>query len=109
MIAYEEIRRGTLIRTTNERDLPSHGRFWIEPATGRVLASELVADDPFLRGTIYVKYQPEAAVNLLVPIEMRERYELRKDGSKVDGTATYSRFRQFQVEVDEKIAPIKEP
>jgi hypothetical protein len=89
------------------RDLPSRGRFWIEPGTGRVLASELVADDPFVRGTIDVKYQPEAAVNLFVPIEMRERYEPRKDSSKVEGTATYGRFRQFQVKVDEKIAPIK--
>jgi len=88
------------------RDLPSRGRFWIEPGTGRVLASELVADDPCVRGAIDVKYQPEAAVNLFVPIEMRERYELRKDSSKVEGTATYGRFRQFQVKVDETIAPI---
>jgi hypothetical protein len=26
----------------------------------------------------------------------------------VDGKATYGKFRQFQVRVDEKIAPIKE-
>jgi len=107
VIAYEEIRSGTLIRTTNDRDLPSRGRFWIDAATGRVLATELVADDPFVRCTIDVKYQMEPAVTLFVPIEMRERYELRKDGSKVEGTATYGRFRQFQVKVDEKIAPIK--
>ena len=37
---------------------------------------------------------------------MRERYEIRRDGSRVDGTATYRRFRQFQVKVDEKLAPI---
>ena len=37
---------------------------------------------------------------------MRERYEIRRDGSRVDGEATYSRFRQFQVKVDEKLAPI---
>ena len=29
------------------------------------------------------------------------------DGGTVDGRATYSNFRQFQVKVDEKIAPIK--
>jgi hypothetical protein len=32
---------------------------------------------------------------------------LRRDGTKVEGTATYGKFRQFQVKVDEKIAPIK--
>jgi hypothetical protein len=37
---------------------------------------------------------------------MRERYDIRRGGSRVDGVATYSRFRQFQVKVDEKIAPI---
>jgi len=109
VIEYDEVRSGTLIRTTNDRDLPSRGRFWIEAATGRVIASELVANDPFLRGTIDVTYQIEPSLALSVPVEMRERYELRKDGSKVEGTATYTKFRQFQVKVDEKIAPVKPP
>ena len=107
VIEYDEVRSGTIIRTTNDRDLPAHGRFWIEAASGRVVASELVANDPFIRGTIDVTYQLEPALDLFVPVEMRERYEVRKDGSKVEGTATYSKFRQFQVKVDEKIAPIK--
>jgi len=107
VIEYDEVRSGTIIRTTNDRDLPAHGRFWIEAASGRVVASELVANDPFVRGTIDVMYQLEPALDLFVPVEMRERYEVRKDGSKVEGTATYSKFRQFQVKVDEKIAPIK--
>ena len=29
-------------------------------------------------------------------------------GLRVDGRASYGRFRQFQVKVDEKIAPIEE-
>ena len=36
-IQYQETEHGTLIRTANGRDLPAHGRFWIEPETGRVL------------------------------------------------------------------------
>jgi hypothetical protein len=108
VVEYEELRAGTLIRTTNNRDLPARGRFWIEAASGRVLASELVADDPFLRGTIDVRYDMDAALAQLVPVEMRERYDVRRDGSRVDGTATYRKFRQFQVKVDETIAPIKE-
>jgi hypothetical protein len=95
-----------MIRTDGEKDLPSKGRFWIDPATGRVLMSELSVENRNLRATIDVSYQSEPLLGLLVPIEMRERYEIRRDGSRVDGTATYGRFRQFQVKVDETLAPI---
>ena len=106
VVEYREIEKETLIRTTNGRDLPSRGRFWIEPTTGQVAGSELIAEDSLIKGTVDVEYQIEPAVGLLVPVEMRERYEIRRDGSRVDGTATYGRFRQFQVKVDEKLAPV---
>ena len=106
VVEYQEVEKETLIRTTNGRDLPSRGRFWIEPSTGQVAASELIAEDAIIKGTVDVEYQIEPAVGLLVPVEMRERYEIRRDGSRVDGTATYGRFRQFQVKVDEKLAPV---
>ena len=107
VVQYEEVQKLTMIRTTNGRDLPARGRFWIEPASGRVLMSELVAQDFALRATVGVSYESEPLAGLLVPVEMRERYDVRQDGSRVDGTATYTRFRQFQVKVDEKFAPIK--
>jgi hypothetical protein len=106
VIEYQEVRKQTMIRTTNGRDLSARGRFWIEPATGRVLGSELVAEDLTIRGTIDVDYGIEPAIGLLVPVSMRERYDIRRDGSRVDGEASYLKFRQFQVKVDEKLAPI---
>jgi hypothetical protein len=106
VLDYKEVERQTIIRTTNGRDLPTRGRFWIEPDTGRVIASELIAEDTAILGTIDVQYQIDPSIGLVVPVEMRERYEIRRGGSRVDGVATYSRFRQFQVKVDEKIAPI---
>jgi hypothetical protein len=109
VVEYQEVEKQTVIRTTNGRDLPSRGRFWIEPATGQVAATELIAEDPFIKGIVDVEYRIEPVVGLLVPAEMRERYEIRRDGSRVDGTATYGRFRQFQVKVDEKLAPIVKP
>ena len=107
VIEYQEVQKQTMIRTTNGRDLSSRGRFWIDPTTGQVAASELVAEDITIKGVVDVDYQLESTLGLLVPAEMHERYDIRHDGSRVDGTATYSRFRQFQVKVDEKIAPIK--
>ena len=106
VIDYQEVQKQTIIRTTNGRDLSARGRFWIEPATGQVVASELVAEDLTIKGIIDVDYAIEPAMDLLVPVSMRERYDIRHDGSRVDGEASYTRFRRFQVKVDEKLAPV---
>jgi hypothetical protein len=106
VVEFQEIQKETMIRTTNNRDMPARGRFWIEAETGRVLRSELIAEDPSIRGIIDVAYEPEPSSRLLVPGIMRERYDLSRDHSRVDGEATYTRFRQFQVKVDEKLAPV---
>jgi hypothetical protein len=38
---------------------------------------------------------------------MRERYDRLRNGTSVEGFASYGRTRQFQVLVDEKLGPIK--
>lgn len=102
VVRFEEVSRPTIIRTMDDHDLPSHGRFWIEPDTGRVLMTEVIAEDRTVRGTLTVSYQSEPLLGMLVPVAMRERYEGRRTKVVVDATATYGRFRQFQVNVDEK-------
>jgi len=62
--------------------------------------SELMLRDRELRAIIDVSYQSEPLVGFLVPIEMRERYEGRGK-VRIDGVATCSRFRQFQVNINE--------
>ena len=101
VIEFHEQRGNTLVSGTNGRDLPAQGRFWVEPATGRVLMTEFIIDDPEVQATIDVRYGSTPSIGLLVPIEMRERYQDIRGGSRVEGTATYSRFRQFQVQVEE--------
>ena len=101
VIAYQEKEAGTMIKTDGQKDLPAKGRFWIEPATGRVLMSELVAQNRRLRATIDVSYQSEPLLGLLVPIEMREWYDNLRTGSHLEAVATYGRFRQFQVNTDQ--------
>jgi hypothetical protein len=101
-ISYDEKEAATFIRTTEGKDLPVHGRFWIDPASGRVLMSELIAENRVLRATIDASYQSEPLLGLLVPVEMRERYEGRRNGSRIDAVATYGRFRQFEVNVNER-------
>jgi hypothetical protein len=102
VIAYEEKETGTMIRTDGHKDLPAKGRFWIEPATGRVLMSELIASNRKLRATIDVSYQSAPLVGLLVPIEMREWYDNMSTKSHIEAVATYGRFRQFQVNTDQR-------
>ena len=101
VVAYREDWPSTVIRGRGRSNLPAAGRFWIEAATGRVLASELTVEDSELRAVIAVRYAVDAGVGHLVPAEMRERYENHRQGSRVDGTATYSGFRRFQVQVTE--------
>jgi hypothetical protein len=102
VIAYDEVAPGTMIRTNDRKDIFAHGRFWIEPSTGQVLMSELVVQNRILRATIDVSFQSEPLLGLLVPIEMRERYEGRRHNSLIEGRATYGRFRQFQVNTNEQ-------
>src|SRR5262249_55660650 len=106
VIRFEEQTKPTFIRTNNNRDLPSHGRFWVDPDSGRVLMSEVIAEDRSVRGTITVSYQSEPLLGILMPPAMRERYEGRRTHAVVEAAATYGRFRQFQVNVDEKFAPL---
>jgi hypothetical protein len=107
-IQYQEREPGTMVRTTRLRDIFARGRFWIDPADGKVLMSEMILENGSVRGTMLVNFQSEPIVGLLVPIEMRERYDKTRDGSVIDGFATYGKFRQFKVLVDEKLGPIKQ-
>jgi len=107
VVRFKETKRRTLIRDiVRNADVFSEGRFWIEPASGRVLMSELVADTGDLRAQINVSYQSEPLLGLLVPVEMKETYS-RLRRQVVEATATYGKFRRFQVHVNEQIAPTR--
>jgi hypothetical protein len=109
VVGYREGPKNTIIRRPNGLgDLPTQGRFWIEPETGRVRLSELLIEDPIVRTVIDVAYEVDPALGHLVPIEMRERYDNTHDRSIIEGRATYAKFRRFGVSTDETIdAPKK--
>ena len=113
VIRFEERDRPTIVRDpVNARDVPSQGRFWIEPSSGRVLMSEMRSNHPTVRADITVNYQSEPLPGLLVPVAMHERYENIIGGRRlapgqywrrIEATALYSKFRQFQVLVDQHV------
>ena len=101
VIAYTEMATDTVIRRRSGVNLPARGRYWIEAATGRVLITELVIEDENVDAIITVRYEEPAELDHPVPVEMRELYNNHLSGSRVEGTATYSRFRRFRVVVEE--------
>ncbi len=102
LISYRETQGSTVVRGAGDKDIPSHGRVWLDSRTGRFLRTELISEDTDVRALIDVSYKAEAGLELLVPAEMRETYELRRTQARIDGRATYGRFRQFTVTTTEK-------
>lgn len=75
-------------------DASLRGTFWVDPTDGRVLRSRVDYGDrldPY-QFRVEVSYARDAALGVLVPTEMRERFE--GPGAKVDGKATYTKFRR---------------
>tara|TARA_B100001123_G_scaffold401666_1_gene488595 strand:- start:6406 stop:7326 length:921 start_codon:yes stop_codon:yes gene_type:complete len=109
VIAFTEGTTTTLITGQGNTPLPAHGRFWIDTITGAIIASELSVTSPEVNALIAVRYAMDESVGLRVPVEMRERYDGLNYGLRIEGTATYSRFRVFQVQVDEAVDNNDEP
>jgi hypothetical protein len=104
-IEFRETARPTFVSTTGGRDLPVKGRFWINETDGTVLRSELDAVDTGVEAHITVTYEKDDGIGLFAPARMEERYRRPRDPMEVQGVATYSRFRRFQVSTSEELAP----
>jgi hypothetical protein len=91
-------------------DQPQRGRLWVDPNSGRVFKTETLIDTKTgtLRGkvTLVVTYKESPKLSMLVPVEMREKYESERD--HVQCFATYSNFRRFETEVKLDIGPIEQ-
>ena len=69
----------------------------------KIVASALKAEDgAMLIATIQVTYGTAPGFTLLLPAEMRELYRVGVIQSRIDGRASYSKFRQFTVTTTEK-------
>ena len=106
-IRFEEIEYPTLTRGFEGISLPSHGRFCLDPLSGRVIETQLElyhpsagVGRPATDAMATVRFALEPRLNLWVPLEMRERYSERIGGS-TSSTARYRNYRQFSVTVNE--------
>jgi hypothetical protein len=103
VIDYTEEARPTVITGLPGQEMPAYGRFWIEAATGRIVKTEVRVDERGIKATLTTVFRPDERLGMDVPAEMREDYELVD--SHVTGTATYGRFRRFEVRATEELNP----
>lgn len=95
VVGYRETGRPSLIKTSRGRDLPLAGRLWIEPATGIVLKTYLVAADPEVRAQVTVEMKEDEDIELWVPALMEEYYKDARESRDIFGRATYDLYRRF--------------
>jgi hypothetical protein len=103
VVGYRETGRPSLIKTSRGRDLPLAGRLWIDPATGIVLKTYLVAADPEVRAQVTVDMMEDEVIELWVPAVMEEYYKDARESRDIFGRATYDLYRRFQVDTDEVV------
>jgi len=110
-IRYEEVATPTLTRGYQNIDLPSNGRFCIDPDAGTVFETEIELHHPSVgrevpatEAVAEVMFALNPNVGLWVPTEMRERYSERR-GGRTTSTARYGNYRKFSVSTSENTNP----
>jgi formylglycine-generating enzyme required for sulfatase activity len=102
IVEYKEEAPPAMIRGEAGGDLFSHGRLWVERATGRVMKTELQVEQPTVRAIVTTTFRYDDRFGIAVPMEMRERYTIGT-GNRVNMVATYGRFRRFSVSAEEDV------
>jgi len=101
VVEYRETGTPTLVVGRANQNVPSRGRFWLDPADGRILRTVFETESSGVVNRIEARYHYEPKLELLVPGEMIER---RHGGLEtVEGRATYSNFRRFRVDTSMEI------
>ena len=101
VVEFVERATPTIVVGARGENVPSRGRFWIDPGNGRILRSLLETRPTGNINTLEVRFRHEPKLDLLVPAEMIER---RRGGAEtLEGRATYSNFRRFKVDTSIEI------
>ncbi|MDR1990471.1 MAG: hypothetical protein LBQ09_09615 [Acidobacteriaceae bacterium] len=102
-VAFRETALQTMVRTPQGKNMAASGRFWFMPSTEHVVMTELRIDDWTLGAVVHVAYKVQKEGGLPLPVAMHEMYENKLNNQRVEGLATYSNFREFNVKTDEQI------
>ena len=106
-VRFEEVGVPTMTRGFNGINLPATGHVCLDPESGRVFETEMDLHHPAVNATrratdakATVKFAVESSVDMLVPVEMRERY-LERGGASTTSIARYRNYRRFGVTTNE--------
>jgi hypothetical protein len=100
-LEFNEFDEPTLVQSPAGASLWSRGLVWIDPETGAIWRAELIVgpDKPGafrrvdLESRIRVEFRKDAALQMLVPLELSENFWIR--GGMGYGRGKYSNFRKF--------------
>lgn len=107
VVHFEERQTPTVLRGDANSDLPARGLAWIEEPTGRVVKTELQVGNRTFPVRIVTTFATDDTLHMDVPVEMQEWYP---DGAgEIDGVATYTHFRRFQVNTTEEVEKKSSP
>jgi len=95
--AYRETAKPTLIKTVRGKDLALTGRMWIEPTTGVVVKTEMIAADPIVRAMVTTTFRHDPELGVWVPERMEEYYKANLALDDIFATSTFTTPRVFQV------------
>jgi hypothetical protein len=100
VIRVTERTRPTIVRSSGGDDEPVDGRLWIDPDHGTLLRAALrirISDATAESLHLDVAFEFEGALQMWVPVRMRELYEIRGRHEQT-GDARYVGYRQFVVQ-----------
>jgi hypothetical protein len=107
VLEFVEEGRPTVITGLPGEEMPAYGRFWIDADTGRIVKTEVRVDQKNVKAILTTVFKADDRLGMDVPSEMHEDYELTD--SHVTGTASYGRFRRFEVRATEEVTPVGPP
>jgi VWFA-related protein len=102
VLTADETAEPTLLRTEGGGNLPLHGRYEIDPATGTVEMSEITLRTPGERLVLRTRFALDARTQAFLPVEMTEEHVTRS-GTRILTTATYGQVRSFAVTTSEAV------
>jgi len=101
MVEYRETARPTLMRSSDNKDVFAHGRYWVVADRGRVVRTEVGFSTLGTESIVTTSFEMDERLGTSVPVTMQFKRGRAKD--EVRGVATYGRFRQFEVGTEESL------
>jgi len=109
---FEQRTSPTIIWDRQYREVQSKGWLMVEVLTGAVVEFGWRIEEDGADALLVVSFRRDDALGMWVPTRMSEDYRMLTQRSMrgapaletiLEGTATYSKFRRFQVKIEEKL------